>query len=317
MKAAIVNDFSQPPCAGEHPAPQAGDGEVLVNVRAAAISQLVRAQAAGRHYSSGTTLPMIPGADGVGTLADGQRVFFAFPKAPYGSMAGQTVVPAALCVPVPDEVDDITAAAIGNPGMSSVAALTYQAGLQRGETVLVNGAAGASGRLALQLARYMGAGRIIATARNPAVADELTALGADEVIVLHADSAALSATFAARIAAVDIVLDYLWGQPAACLLQAAASRKGPLAARPLRFVNIGSLAGADIALSAGVLRSNNIQLLGSGLGSVPVAGLMQSIGKVLQWVVPAQLQIAHQAVPLAQVTEAWRQDTGPRQVLTF
>ena len=95
-----------------------------------------------------------------------RRVYFVLPRAPYGSMAEQAVVPSAHCVPLPDELDDVTAAAIANPGMSSWAAYTERARLKAGETVLVNGATGTAGRLAVQIAKYLGARKVIATGRN-------------------------------------------------------------------------------------------------------------------------------------------------------
>lgn len=319
MKAALVHDFTQAPEYGEMEAPQPQADEQIVWPRAAAISQLVRAKAAGKHYSSGASLPLVPGVDGVGVLEDGQRVFFAFPRSPFGSMAQQTVARTALCVPVPDDLDDVTAAAIGNPGMSSVAALEYRARFQPGETVLINGAAGASGRLAIQIAKYMGASQVIATARNPQVETELLALGADAFICLKQSQEALISALQSAIQTfkVDIVLDYLWGEPAACILNAIAARSLAVAQQPIRFVNIGSLAGPDIALNAAILRSNALELMGSGLGSVPLDALLHSIAKVLQWAHPAGLQIATQAMPLAEIQQAWHQTSPERMVLTM
>ncbi|WP_430460369.1 quinone oxidoreductase family protein [Thalassolituus sp. LLYu03] len=313
MLAALVTDFNQPPAVGEFAAPAALAGEILLRPTAAALSQLVRAKASGRHYSSDQTLPAVPGVDGVGITPDGERVFFAFPRS-NGSMAQQVAVARGLCVPVPDELDDIAAAALGNPAMSSVAALRYRAGFQPGDNVLINGAAGTSGRLAIQLARHMGAGHIIATARSAAVESELRALGADAFVNLNQSETELTAAFAEALTRyqVDIVLDYLWGAPAACLLNAI-----PKTPKPLRFVNIGSLAGADIALNAGILRSKNLMLSGSGLGSVSNAQLMQAIADVMQWAVPAGLSIATRAMPLSEVTQAWHYQGPERLVLTI
>src|SRR6202000_2443035 len=86
------------------------------------------------------------------------------------------------CIPWPDDVDDITAAAIANPGMSAWAALMERAHFKAGETVLVNGATGTAGRLAVQLAKYFGAGKVIATGRNEAELEQVKALGADVVV---------------------------------------------------------------------------------------------------------------------------------------
>lgn len=319
MKAAVVHDFSQPPRYADFAAPVPAADEVLVTVKAAALSQLVRAQAAGKHYSSGKTLPFVPGADGVGLLPDGQRVYFAFPRAPVGAMAETVAVKKELCVLLPETVDDITAAAIANPGMSSWAALQARAGFQRGETVLVNGAAGTSGRLAIQIARHLGAGRVIATARNPAVADELKALGADDFIALNQDSAALTAAFRDEIngRGVDVVLDYLWGPPAECLLNAASGHGSSEASPRLRFVNIGSLAGATLPLNAGVLRSSGLELTGSGLGSVSHRGLVEVIDQLMQAIATAGLRVEAEAVPLQEVETAWVRQGGDRIVFTL
>ncbi len=319
IKAAIVHAFDRPPVYGDMAAPVAEAGEVLVATQAAALSQLVRAQAAGKHYSSGKTLPFVPGADGVGRLPDGKRVYFAFPRAPVGAMAECVAVKTSQCVALPDNVDDVTAAAIANPGMSSWAALEARAHFKPGESVLINGAAGSSGRLAIQIAKYLGASRIVATARNPAVADELRALGADHFIALDQSPEDLVAAFRRELQGngVDIVLDYLWGPPADCLLQAATSHGSGLAAPRLRFVNIGALAGATIAMGTGPLRSSGLELLGSGLGSVSNEGLVAIVGKLLQAIGPAGLKIAARALPLREVESAWERDTAERTVFTL
>lgn len=319
MKAALVHAYDQPPRFGEIDAPVAQAGEVLVSTRAAALSQLVRAQASGKHYSSGKTLPMVPGADGVGTLADGRRVYFAFPRAPIGAMAETVAVKAEQCAEVPAAVDDVTAAAIANPGMSSWAALTQRARLQRGESVLVLGAAGASGRLAIQIAKHLGAGRVVATARNRALEAELRALGADAFVPLDQAADDLAAAFRAQIHApgVDVVLDYLWGAPAENFLNAAAGHGSGAAARRIRYVNIGSMAGASIPLAAGPLRSSGLELMGSGLGSVSHADLVKVVGDLLRAVIPAQLKVDAVAMPMRDVEAAWARKIPQRIVLTF
>ncbi|WP_263263424.1 zinc-binding alcohol dehydrogenase family protein [Pseudomonas sp. RIT-PI-S] len=319
MKAAIVHSFDHPPRYGDIDAPQAAAGEVLVQVRAAALSQLVRAQASGKHYSSGKTLPVVPGADGVGVLEDGTRVYFAFPRAPIGAMAETVAVHARNCVAIPQGVDDITAAAIANPGMSSWAALQERARFQPGERVLINGAAGTSGRLAIQVAKHLGAARVVATARNPAVEAELKALGADEFICLDQPAEALTATFREHLLGqgIEVVLDYLWGPPAACILDALVSHGSSEAAPRVRFVNIGSLAGASLPLTPGALRSSGLELLGSGLGSVSHEGLVRVVGQLLSAIGPAGLKVEAQAVPLSEVETAWQGSAAERIVFTL
>jgi NADPH:quinone reductase-like Zn-dependent oxidoreductase len=166
MKAAIVVEAGKTPIYSDFREPQPAPGEVRVTVSAAALSNVVKGRASGRHYSSSGNLPFVVGIDGVGRLDDGRRVYFVLPEAPFGSMSEQTVVPLAQCVALPDELDDATAAAIANPGMSAWAALRERAELATGETVLVNGATGTAGRLAVQIAKHMGAKK---SSRRPGI----------------------------------------------------------------------------------------------------------------------------------------------------
>src|SRR5579875_238956 len=183
MKAAVIRSFESPPIYADFDKePEHEPGDVLVNVRAAALSNLVRGQASGQHYSSGSSLPLVPGNDGVGTLSDGQRVYFIGPKAPFGSMAERTVVKRSRTIPLPGAIDDVTAAALGNPGLATWGALLGRARFQSGETVLVNGATGAAGQQAVQVARFLGAKRVVATGRNEFALAKLRELGADEII---------------------------------------------------------------------------------------------------------------------------------------
>jgi NADPH:quinone reductase-like Zn-dependent oxidoreductase len=316
MKAAIVRAAGQPPGYGDFPDPVPKPHERRVRVVAAAISQLVRSRAAGRHYNSTGQFPFVVGVDGVGRLDDGSRVYFALPRPPYGSMAEQTVVPAAQCLPLPDDLEDVTAAAIANPGMSSWAAYTERAKLKPGETVLVNGATGTAGRLAVQIATHLGAKKIIGTGRNVEALREVAALGADVTVALVEDENALEESFKAQFAAgVDIVIDYLWGKSAERLLISAA--KASEDGVPLRFIQIGSISGANITLPSAVLRASAIELMGSGIGSVPRDRFIGAVADLLKATVPAGFKIATRRRPLSQVEDAWsRTDSTRRTVLT-
>ena len=160
MKAAIVLEAGKCPVYGDFREPVAGDNEVRINVTTAALSNVVRSRASGTHYSSSGDLPFVVGIDGVGHLDDGRRVYFVLPKPPLGSMSERTVVRREQCLALPGELDDVTAAAIANPGMSAWAAMKERAKLAAGETVLVNGGTGTAGRLAVQIAKYMGAKKV-------------------------------------------------------------------------------------------------------------------------------------------------------------
>jgi NADPH:quinone reductase-like Zn-dependent oxidoreductase len=291
-------------------------GEYRIRVTAASLSRLTKGRASGEHYSSSGQFPFVAGVDGAGYLDDGRRVYFILPTAPYGSMAEETVVPFAQCLPLPEELDDVTAAAIANPGMSSWAAYVERARLKPGETVFINGATGMAGRLAVQVAKHLGAAKIIATGRNLEVLSLLEARGADVTILLGQNEAALEDSFKEQFGAgVDVVIDYLWGKTAESLLIAAA--KARTSAASIRFVQVGATSGSDITLPAAVLRSSPIELMGSGLGSVPNDRLFHCIGEVLKATGPSGFQIATRTVPLSEVESAWEEnDSTLRTVFT-
>jgi NADPH:quinone reductase-like Zn-dependent oxidoreductase len=308
MKAAVVTQAGAPPRYLAFEAPTPAEGEHRIAVSAAALSQLTRSRAAGAHYSSGGVFPFVAGVDGVGRTETGERVYFVLPRAPYGAMAQLTVVPAARCLPLPDDLDDVTAAALANPGMSSWAAYRERAKLRPGETVLVNGATGASGRLAVQIAKHMGAKRVVATGRNRAALAELEALGADAAIALD-DEARIKAAFASGI---DVVIDYLWGESAERLLMAAA--KSDRDGIALRFVQVGSASGGEIKLPSAALRACAVELMGSGVGSVGLEKLVACVRDLLAVAGKAGFRIAARELPLAEVESGWRED-GPDRLV--
>jgi len=319
MKAAIVTGAGKTPIYGEFNEPELKAGEELIHVTASALSQLTKGRASGAHYSSAGQFPAIAGVDGVGRTADGRRVYFVLPAAPFGAMAERAAVRREQCIPLPDGVDDVTAAAIANPGMSSWAALKERARLAAGETVLINGATGVAGRLAVQIARHLGAKKVIATGRNAQALEELKRLGADVTISLMLPAEELEAAFLEQFAGksggdgVHVVLDYLWGKSAEALIVAVAKADNDDVA--VRYVDIGSMSGGEITLPAAALRATNLTLMGSGIGSVSMAGLLGAINGVMQAVVPGKLQIETEAVPLASVEENWNKDSGGSRVV--
>jgi NADPH:quinone reductase-like Zn-dependent oxidoreductase len=314
MKAAIVRGAGQTPVYGEFNEPAPIEGESRIAVTAAAISHVVKSRASGAHYSSPGQFPFVAGIDGVGRLDDGSRVYFIAPRLPYGSMAERTVAPSTQCLALPDDLDDVTAAAIANPGMSSWAAYTERARLKAGETVLVNGASGTSGRLAVQIAKHLGAKKVIATARNADALKSVEALGADVTIPLVEDEALLEESLQQQFAqGVDVVIDYLWGQSAERLLIAGA--KAGKDAVPIRFVQVGSITGSNITLPSAALRSSAIELMGSGLGSIPLHRFVHAIDGLLRATVSAGFTIAATPVPLAEVERAWPLDDSTRRTV--
>ena len=304
MKAAIVERAGQAPVFGsfEEPAPAPGLG--VVRVSAAAISHVTKGRASGTHYSAGGGLPLVPGLDGVGFDESGRRVYFILPEAPHGAMAERSLVDVRRCIALPDALSDVDAAAMAIPGMSSWAALVERAHLRAGETVLVNGATGASGRLAIQVAKHLGARKVIATGRNAAAFDELRALGADVTIALTQERDVLAHAFEHEFSlGVDVVLDYVWGTSAEALIVAGA-KAGPEAV-PIRYVQIGAMSGSDIALPGAALRSSALQLMGSGIGSIPQQRILAAIRGVLEAAPAAGFKVSARALPLAEVATAW------------
>ena len=323
MKAAIITAAGKSPIFGEFNEPTAAPGTELITISASALSQFSKSRSSGRHYSSEGAFPTVAGADGVGLTEDGRRVYFVLPQAPYGALAERCLVDANHCLEIPDSLDDATAAAMANPGMSAWAALVERARLKPGETVLINGGTGSAGRLAVQLAKYLGASKVIATGRDEGELQQLLSLGADAVIAfnlgaLHPFGAksyeqALKEVFAQG---VNVVIDYLWGESAKTVIVAIA--KTVEDATPVRFVHVGGASGEDeVALPGAALRSSAIQLMGSGLKSVPLPKLFGAIKDVFEAAGPAKLQIATQTMPLSDIEKAWKAPGKPRIVVTI
>lgn len=315
MKAAIVVAAGHAPVLGDFSDPVSAPGKCLVRVAASSISHITRNRASGKHYSASGAFPFVPGMDGTGVTGDGRRVYFLLPEQPYGGMAEACLVDERHLVPLPEGLDDVAAAAMAIPGMSSWAALVERAALRAGETVLVNGATGVSGRLAIQIARHLGAGKVIATGRQVGAFDELRRLGADVTVPLTPDREALEAALSDEFRqGVDVVLDYLWGASAETMMLAAA-KAGPDGV-PIRYVEIGALSGASVNLPGAALRSSALQLMGSGIGSVPFPHLLESIRGVLDAAPAAGFKVATRSMPLADVERAWAAgDTHERIVL--
>jgi NADPH:quinone reductase-like Zn-dependent oxidoreductase len=290
-----------------------------VKVRAAALSNLVKGQASGTHYSSGSEMPFVPGYDGVGTLPDGRRAYFFGPPAPFGTMAEWSVAAASRTILLPDAVDDVVAAALGNPGLASWGALLCRARLKPGESVLINGATGVAGQQAIQVAKHLGARRVVATGREEAVLARLRALGADQTISLRQSPEELTAAFRQELKGIDVVLDFLWGPSAECLLTAAKGHGAPQGEPRVRYVQIGSISGDAITLKADLLRASGVELMGSGLGSLSAAAIVEALRAMFDaQAAGAGLKIDVEAVALNDVEAMWNcvPPSGRRIVFT-
>lgn len=267
MKAAVVYKKGELPKYAEFQEPvSANENEVLISVKAIAITNLDKGIASGEHYSSENENQngFVIGSDAIGLLENGTRVYA---RGISGTIAEKALVEKNRMVALPDGIEDATAAAMPNAVAGSAMALRFRAGIKPGETVLINGATGFTGQIAIQIAKHYGAKKIIVTGRNEKTLQSLLELGADEIISLKQNDE----NFISQLkqihqnTPIDIVLDYLWGHSAELILFALKGNGN--FTHKTRYVSVGSMSGDTIQLSAQILRSVDLQLSGSGLGS--------------------------------------------------
>ena len=321
MKAAVLYSQGEMPKYADFPEPVVqNDEEVLVSVKAVALKHFDKGRAKGTHYSAGggKQEAKIVGGDGVCLLADGTRIYALGVS---GMMAEKAIVGKDRIVLIPAGLDDATAAALPNAVFGAAMALRFRAGIEPGDTVVVNGATGFSGRVAVQIARHYGAGKIIAIGRNPESLKELLRLGADEVVSIQRTDE----EFVARLrqlhqgTPINVIIDYLWGRTAEMILSAL---KGDGSFTPrTRFVSVGSVTGDLIQLSAATLRSVDLQLSGSGLGSWTKSQVRTLFSEILpemfQLAADGKLKIGTVNVALRDIEKMWDMDVpdGKRLVI--
>jgi NADPH:quinone reductase-like Zn-dependent oxidoreductase len=312
MKAAVLFNKEETPQYADfpEPAPQ-NNREVLVSVKAVALKHFDKSRMKGSHYSTEGKKQeaKVPGGDGVCLLPDGTRIYALGVS---GMMAEKATVEKDRVVPLPAGLDDITAAALPNAVFGAAMALRFRAGIEEGDTVLINGATGFTGRVAVQLARHYGAGKVIATGRNPQSLKELLSLGADEILSIHQTDSAFTAQLQEihRFTPINIVIDYLWGHTAEMILSTIKG-DGSFIQRT-RFISVGAVTGDQIRLSAANLRSADLQLSGSGLGSWTKnqVGLLFSeiLPEMFRLAADGKLTIETVAVALPDIEKLWEMD---------
>lgn len=309
MKAAVIYKKGELPEYAEFAAPIVqNENEVLISVKAVAITNLDKGIVSGDHYSSenenknGTVI----GSDAVGILENGTRVYA---RGINGTIAEKALVEKNRMIPLPDGISDAIAASMPNAVAGSAMALRFRAGIKPGETVLINGATGFTGQMAIQVAKHYGAKKIIVTGRNEKTLQSLLEIGADEIISLKQDDEAIVAQLKAihLNSPIDVVLDYLWGHPAELILTALKGN-GSFTTK-VRYVTIGGMAGDTIQLSAGILRSVDLQLSGSGLGSWTKEEVKLLFTEILPEMfllaVQNKLQVNIETTSLADIEKAW------------
>ncbi|REC44743.1 quinone oxidoreductase family protein [Chryseobacterium pennipullorum] len=323
MKAAVVFEKGSSPQYAEFPEPEiTKDGEILVSVKAASIKNLDRARAGGNHYSTANNAhqPFIIGTDGVGYMENGNKIYFFSKK---GTVAEKAVTELTMTVPIPEELDFSIAAALPNAVMGSAMALKFKAGIQPGHTVLINGATGITGRIAVQVAKLYGARKVIVTGRNEESLKDLLQLGADEVVSLKLNDE----DFKSKIknihseTPIDIILDYLWGHSVEMIL--SAFKGDGTFSHKMKLVTVGGMSGDSIQLSSQILRGTDIQISGSGLGSwtKEESGLLFSeiIPDMFQAAVAGKLKMETEDIDIQNIEAVWNAggQAGKRLVVTI
>jgi NADPH:quinone reductase-like Zn-dependent oxidoreductase len=312
MHAAVVNSFDRPPTYQSipTPTPQTPD-EALVDVLAVGLHPRVRSQADGSHYTSSDELPLVPGIDGVGRAPDGTLRYFVLPDTAIGALAEQTIVDLRRSIVLADGADPVLVAAAMNPAMSSWIALRRRTSFQSGHNVLVLGATGSAGQLAVQVAKHLGAGQVIAAGRRPDRLAGLAELGADVTVSLETDP---TRDLGQAAREVDVVLDYLWGPPTAEAMFSVVMNRTDRG-QALTWIEIGSVAGPTAAIPSAALRAARLQIVGSGQGSVPTRDILAELPALATEITNGAFRINARTVPLSDIETAWNDTASEERIV--
>lgn len=315
MRAALVEQIGKRPVFTETAPAKQGPGETLVAVTAAPINPIDLSMAAGRYPGGSPEPPYVPGREAVGTVAgsnrfgEGTRVYLGAP-ARNGAMAEFCACPDGEVFAVPTGVDDSLAACFGVAGLAGWLPVTWRGRLEEGETVLVLGATGPVGRVAVQAAKLNGARRVIAAARDPVELERVKELGADATVRIGDVDDLVHAYRDAADGDINLVLDPLWGEPAAAALEALAIFG--------RLVQIGQTASPTAEVRSGAIRTKNVEIRGHTNGLAPVEVRAQAYREMCEHAAAGRLKLEHEDISLEQVREAWeRQEQFPHKKLVL
>ncbi|MFI9534404.1 zinc-binding dehydrogenase [Nocardia fusca] len=316
MRAALITAPDSPPVCGDFPEPATPPGHEPLHLVGAGLHNIVRGLATGRHYGRGRmTYPLVPGIDAVARTGGGRLVYTGYARPPLGTMAERLVAP--FQAEVPAGADPLVIAAGMNPALSGWMVLTARR-KEMGAvgTVLVLGATGMSGSLAVQGALALGAERVIAAGRDPEALERLRGAGATVVSLAHEGPDGLEAALADAVSETSpgLVLDYLWG-PVAEAAFTVLGRSGEDTEADTAYVQIGSLAGPEASLPADLLRSRRIRITGSGSGSVSHEEMLAEAPEVMDRFADGSLYLPYTVFPLSRVAEAWAHTGRSRAVI--
>jgi NADPH2:quinone reductase len=303
MRAAVIERYGEPPVLREMPEPKA-EGAGLMEVIAGALNPVDISIASGKFYAGSPPTPYVPGGEGVGRPykngQPGPRSFFRA-LLPHGAFAERAIARDEP-VPIPDAVPDGVAAALGTPGFPALLGLTKRARLQKGETVLILAASGVLGTIAIQLARLLGAGRVIAAARDERALARAKALGADATVDLKQTDGLTERFREASGGQLNVVLDPLWGIPGAAAME-ALSPYG-------RFVQVGQAAGNEAVIKSGIVRGRSLSILGYNNFVMPWEELAAAYRQLVDYAANGKLKIEFEVFPLEAAPDAWKQQAS-------
>jgi NADPH:quinone reductase-like Zn-dependent oxidoreductase len=321
VRAAVVREIGRLPEIGEAPDPARGEGEALIRVVAVPLNPIEINVAAGRFYGGHPPLPFIPGGEVVGrvveaeTLAPDTLVWAngaGMGSRRDGGLAELLSVSEDVVVPLPADIDPVLAGALGVAGLAGWLPVAYREPVREGETVLVLGATGTVGLVAMQGARLLGAGRIVAAGRRPEALERARRLGADEVVSLEADDLAAAFKEACGGDGPSLVIDPVWGEPAV----AAATAAAPGA----RLVNIGQSAGPTAPFLSADVRGKQLNILGYSNFATPPDVMHREYLRLLEHARAGEIQVETRTFPFEQVAEAWvaqAEGAGAKVVVTL
>ena len=270
MRAATISELGALPAIGEAPDPVRAAGEALIEVVAVPLNPIDINVGAGRYFGGTPPFPYVPGCEGVGrvveaeSLAPGTLVWAnggGMGLRRDGALAELLAVSEDVPVPLPEGTDPVLAGTLGIAGLAGWLPVAYRSPVRKGETVLVLGATGTVGVVALQAARILGAGRVVAAGRSPEGLERARRLGADEVVSLGEDDLAGAFAEACGGDGPTLIVDPLWGAPAVAAARAAAP--------DARILQVGQSAGPEAALLSSDVRGKQLEILGHTNSATP------------------------------------------------
>ncbi|HYI18694.1 MAG TPA: zinc-binding dehydrogenase [Solirubrobacteraceae bacterium] len=310
MRAAILREHGAVPEIAEHPDPT---GPGVVDLVVAGMNPVDTRIATGTFPLERHEPPYIAGKEGVGRREDGSLVYFEYSEKPFGAFAERTRLEPGQGYPVPDGLDPALAVCLGVSGLAAWLGLEWRGRLAAGETVLVLGASGVVGQIAVQAAKLLGAGRVVAAARNPEWLERLPGLGADATVSLADEAGRAEALKAAAgDGGYDVVLDPLWGAPAVAAIGAMA-RFG-------RLVALGQAAGAEATIPSAAVRGKPVDLLGYTNYTAGEERKAAAYAALAAHAAAGRIRVEIERYGLDDVPRVWeRQTTSPnaKQVILF